>query len=92
MSTLVRQVSKAVTLVLFVMQKSKRRGGSSSSNSSENRQYPAVTPGTRSTRHRTGACEQADAANPIPGSSSCPPGVPMASLTLEQLMEEVGAM
>ena len=53
-------------MVLFVMPKSKRRGGSTSSNGSENR-WPAVTPGTTTTRCRAGAGEQADVANSIPG-------------------------
>ena len=44
---------------------------------------PAVTPGTTSRKCRAGAGERADAANQIPG-------VPVASLTLEQLMEAVG--
>ena len=44
---------------------------------------PAVTPGTTSRRCRAGAGERADSANQIPG-------VPVASLTLEQLMEAVG--
>ena len=39
--------------------------------------------GTTTTSRRAGAGERADAANPIPG-------VPVASLTLEQLMEAVG--
>ena len=44
---------------------------------------PAVTPGTTTRRYRAGAGERADSANQIPG-------VPVASLTLEQLMEAVG--
>ena len=68
------------------MPKSKKRGGSTSFNGSENRRGPAIT----TTRHRAGAGERADVANPIPGSSNGPPGVPVASLTLEQLMEAVG--
>ena len=72
-------------MVLFVMPKSKKRGGSTFPNSSEDRRGPAVTPGTTTTRRRAGAGERADMANPIPG-------VPVASLTLEQLMEAVGAV
>ena len=74
------------------MPKSKQRGGSNSSNGSENRRGPAVTPDTRSTRRRAGAGERVDMENPIPGSSSGSTVVPVASLTLEQLMEVVGAM
>ena len=44
--------------------------------------------GTTTTRRRAGAGERADAANPIPGS----PWGTVASLTLEQLMEVVGAV
>ena len=43
----------------------------------------AVTPGTTNRRCRAGAGERADSANQIPG-------VSVASLTLEQLMEAVG--
>ena len=43
---------------------------------------PAVTPGTTTRRCRAGAGERAESANQIPG-------VPVAFLTLEQLMEAV---
>ena len=68
-------------MLLFVMPKLKKGGGSTSSNGSENRR-PPVTPGTTTRRCRAGAGERADSANQIPG-------VPVASLTLEQLMEAV---
>ena len=40
---------------------------------------------------RADAGECSDSKNPNPGSSSCPSGIPVALLTLEQLMEMVGA-
>ena len=43
---------------------------------------PAVTPGATTRRCRAGSGERADSANQIPG-------VPVASLTLEQLKEVV---
>ena len=73
------------------MPKNTKRGGGSSSNGSETRWGPAVT--TRSRRRRADA-EQASrlvSTNPIPGSAGVPPGVEVAALTLEQLMEAVGA-
>ena len=74
------------------MPKNMKRGGGTSSNGSETRRGPAVT--TRSRRRRANAVEQASqsvSTNPIPGSAGAPPGVQVAALTLEQLMEAVGA-
>ena len=74
------------------MPKNTKRGGGSSSNGSETRWGPVVT--TRSRRHRADTVEQASrsvSTNPIPGSAGTPPGVEVAALTLEQLMEAVGA-
>ena len=61
-------------------------------NGSETRRGPAVT--TRSRRRRADAMEQASrsvSTNPIPGSAGASPSVEVAALTLEQLMEAVGA-
>ena len=69
-------------MVLFVMPKSKKGGGRTSSTVARTG-GPAVTPGTTTRRCRAGAGERADSANQIPM-------VPVASLTLEQLMEAVG--
>ena len=74
------------------MPKNMKRGGGSSSNGSETRRGLAVT--TRSRRRRADAVEQVSrsvSTNPIPCSAGAPPGVEVAALTLEQLMEAVGA-
>ena len=79
MSALVRQVSRAVTCGAICHAEVEEGGGSTSAARTGG---PAVTPGTTTTGCRAGAGERSDAANQIPG-------VPVASLTLEQLMEAV---
>ena len=102
MSALVSQENKAVCssailsafVALFVMPKYKKRGGGSSSNGSETRWGPAVILSTKARRRQADAGEQtsqSDTTNPIPGSSGTPPGVQVASLIMEQLMEVVRA-
>ena len=69
-----------------------KRGGGSSSDGRETRRVPAVT--TRARRRRADAGEQTSqsvSTNPILGSAGAPPGVQVAALTLEHLMEAVGA-
>ena len=94
MSTLVRQFLNSKLSChteCYLSASVKEGGGSSFSNGSETQRGPAITLGPRSRRSTRSRADSSDAANSIPGSSSGPPGVSMASLTLEQLMDAVGA-